>query len=43
MEFKNNLGEVKLIIGKKGSKRYKIVAGEGLTPVQIFGMVIVQI
>lgn len=43
MEFKNNKGDINLIIGKKGSKRYKIISAPGLTPIQIFSMVIVQI
>jgi hypothetical protein len=43
MEFKDNEGDIKMIIGKRGSKRYKIIAGAGLTPIQIFSMVIVQV
>ena len=43
MEFKNNLGEFKLVIGKKASKRYQVVVGEGLTPIQVFGAVIAQV
>ncbi len=43
MEFKDYKGEVKLMIGKKGSKRYTVISGPGLTPVQIFSMLIVQV
>ena len=43
MEFKDYNGEVKLMIGKKGSKRYTVISGPGLTPVQIFSMLIVQV
>ncbi len=43
MEFKNSLGNMQVIIGKRESKKYKIIAGPGLTPAQIFGLSIVQI
>ena len=43
MEFKNYHGDTKLIIGKKGSKRYKIIAGSGLSPIQVFALLIVQV
>lgn len=43
MEFKNSNGSLQVIIGKKESKRYKIIVGPGLSPAQIFGLTIVQI
>ena len=43
MEFKNSKGNLKVIVGKKASKRYKIIVGPGLTPVQIFALVIAQV
>ena len=43
MEFKSSQGEMKVIIGKRASKRYKIIAAPGLSPVQIFALTIVQI
>lgn len=43
MEFKDIRGEMKLIIGKKASKRYKLIVAPGLTPIQVFSMLIVQV
>ena len=43
MEFKNQKGNINVVIGKRGSKRYKIIVGPGLTPIQIFSMLIVQV
>ena len=43
MEFKSYSGDTKLVIGKKGSKRYKVIAGPGLSPIQIFATLIVQV
>lgn len=43
MEFKNHKGNINVVIGKRGSKRYKIIVGPGLTPIQIFSMLIVQV
>ena len=43
MEFKNFQGDVKLIIGKRASKRYKLIAAPGLSPIQIFALLIVQV
>jgi hypothetical protein len=43
MEFRNKEGELKLIIGKKESKRYTLIAGSNLTPIQLFSLAIVNI
>ena len=34
---------MKVIIGKRGSKRYKLVVGPGVAPVQLFCLAVVQI
>ena len=43
MQFKNSSGGVQVIIGKQASKKYKIISGPGLSPVQVFALSIVQI
>ena len=43
MEFRNKEGELKLVIGKKASKTYTLVAGPGLTPLQIFSLAIINV
>jgi hypothetical protein len=43
MEFRGREGELKVVIGKKGSKRYSIIAGPRLSPIQIFALAIVNI
>jgi len=43
MEFKDHQGDIRLMIGKKASKRYKIVSAPGLSPIQIFALLIVQV
>jgi hypothetical protein len=41
--LKNKKNELKIVIGKMGSKRYRIIGGSGITPIQIFGLVIAHI
>lgn len=43
MEFKDGQGNFRVVIGKRGSKRYKIIVGPGLSPAQVFALAIVQI
>jgi hypothetical protein len=43
ISFKNKEGELKLFIGKKQSKLYKVVAGSGLSPIQVFSILISHI
>jgi len=33
MEFKDNCEQLKILIGKKASKRYRVVVGPGMTPI----------
>jgi hypothetical protein len=43
MEFKDVSNNMKVIIGKKGSKRYKVLVGPGHSPLEIFALAVVQI
>ena len=43
MELKGRGGEVRVIIGKRASKRYCVVAGPLLTPIQLFALAIVNV
>lgn len=43
MEFRGKRGELRLVIGKKGSKRYCLIVGPYLSPIQAFALAIINI
>jgi hypothetical protein len=43
MEFRGKDGDVRLMMGKKGTNRYCLIAGTPLTPIQVFSLAIVNI
>jgi hypothetical protein len=43
IEFRDEKEELKLVIGKKASKVYGLIAGSNLTPIQAFSLAIINI
>ena len=41
--LKDRDGQIKLYIGKKESKRYRIIGGSGISPLLIFAFFIVMV